>query len=36
MDVLVEGLTPLRLNIGLGRGLELLLLEASEIVEKST
>jgi hypothetical protein len=36
MDTFLEGLSPVRLNIGLGRGFEFLLLEASEMVDKST
>jgi hypothetical protein len=35
MDAFLEGSSPVRLNIGLGRGFELLLLEASEMVDKS-
>ena len=36
MDAFLEGSLPVRLNIGRGRGLEFLLLEASEMVDKST
>ncbi len=36
MDVFILGLAPVRVNIGLGRGLEFFLLEASEIEDKST
>ena len=35
MDVLIAESAPVRLNIGLGRGLEFFLLEASEIEDKS-
>jgi hypothetical protein len=36
MDVFIAGSAPVRVNIGLGRGLEFFLLEASEIEDKST